>query len=125
MGASFIVLNRYAHGLLTVSIARTRAGGGVMIDYDERDRAVREDREFFDRYPDREYRLRSAWRCEFSTGNPPAGFGVFAILHRRDQEPTQIFGAPITFETDRTDADIRSMIAALAQDPRAMLTAKR
>jgi hypothetical protein len=94
-------------------------------DYDERDRARREDREFFERWPDREYRLRRAWPCECS-GTRPAGFEAFVTLHRQSIDQSwdhKTFGAPVTFETNRTDADIREVLLALAQNPRAMLRA--
>jgi len=96
------------------------------VDYEERRRAEREDRAWFDRYPDREYRLRRAWSCEL-TGEPPAGFGAFVILHRQDVERTHahvIFGAEITFETNIPDAEIRGFLGILAVDNRAMLTRK-
>ena len=96
----------------------------MTLDYGETDRARREDKEFFQRWPDREYRLRRAWHCEISGSERPAGFEAFAIVHRQDQDPEMLFGAPITLETKRTDAEIKQMLAALAQDPRAMLNAK-
>jgi hypothetical protein len=98
-----------------------------MTDYTEINHARREDRKFFERHPDRQYRVRRAWRCEIAGERPP-GFEVFAILHRQDVEhpDTHIhFAAPVTFETDTNDATIRRLIATLAANPKALLNGNR
>lgn len=91
------------------------------MDYEGLERARQEDAEFFQRWPDREYRLRRAWNCEFGPGNVPRGFAVFAIVYRREKIPQELFPAPLTLETDQSDADIREMLVALQANSRAML----
>ena len=99
----------------------------MFIDQGELRRGEREDRSWFERRPDREYRLRRAWPAVCDEP-PPAGFQIFTICHRYDVEDFErqaTFGAPITFETNRTDAEIRDVLQALATNPLAMLTVKR
>lgn len=82
-------------------------------EYERRDALVAEDRHFFSRHPDRDFRLRRTDRSEMP-GPRPAGLEVFSILHRHDigdVDAHHHFPAPIEFETNVDDAAIRAMLA--------------
>jgi len=82
-----------------------------------------DDRGWFHRHPDREYRCRRATRDAIS-GHIPTGKEAFCILHRQDVGEYwewKYFGAPITFETDIPDREIRRALLALSSNRHAYL----
>lgn len=82
----------------------------VDLNYLHRVRA--DDAAFFDRFPDREFRLRRAHDCEYA-GEPPTDHQVFVVVHRHDvgvEEKHHHFGARRNFNTALGDAEIRELL---------------
>lgn len=79
---------------------------------EESQKAEADDHAYFDRHPDREFRLRRAHDCEHSE-RPPPGWNVFVIIHRQEVEDHwkhHLFGQRRNFNTDRSDAEIRELL---------------
>lgn len=85
-----------------------------MTDLEHVHRVRADDAKFFERNPDREFRIRRAHDCEY-TSEPPAGVRLFVILHRHDVEMNwkhEFIARPAYFDTDLTDAQIRGLMQA-------------
>lgn len=81
-----------------------------------RDEVIADDRAYFERWPDREFRLRRAHSSEF-TGDVPSAIRVFTIIHRMEVEEYWLhamFPGPIDFEINLNDAEIRQLLAKIA-----------
>jgi hypothetical protein len=79
-------------------------------------RVWEDDTAFFERLPDREFRIRRAHDCEY-TGEPPPGVRLFVILHRHDVEQNwqhKFIARPVHFNIDLTDAQIRELLQVVA-----------
>lgn len=78
------------------------------------DEIVADDRSWFERHSDREFRLRRAHRCEFKfKGEPPAGMAAFVIVDRYEiDEPWRHrqFGAAFDLNVEWSDTTIKRFI---------------
>ena len=86
-------------------------------DLTESEYALIRDARYFDSNG-RMFRLRRAWPHEFGRKPTPPGYDEFRILQRRF---VKSFPADVSFRTDRTDAEIREILAALDRDPKAFV----
>ena len=72
-----------------------------------------DDRKFFNQHLDRDFRLRRAHDCEY-TSEPPSGVRLFTVLHRDEVDQCwhhHTFAAPAGFNTRLDDAQIREMLS--------------
>lgn len=79
------------------------------------DELIADDRAYFARWPDREFRLRRAHSSEYKfRDDPPPGKAAFVIVDKYEVEKPWLhrqFGCPLTLETDWSDARIKRFIA--------------
>lgn len=88
----------------------------MKLDLDHVQRVRADDVAFFERFPDREFRIRRAHDCEY-TDEPPQGVRLFVILHRHDVEQNwkhEFIARPVYFDTDLTDHQIRELLSVVA-----------